>query len=366
MQTIYKVLCCGSNAKGQLGLNHEEDTDILECCLVSETSVKSVGCGSNHALILLENGDLYASGHKTGYFGDQKDSKTFSIVKQNVKLVDAGWDFTVTVDFKNIIQIHTEKGVIEFHITEGVISYLRTSLDSILAICSNGRVFGWGNNTKGQLLGDCAGENVKMLKEFQELKFNDIHEHESLRLVDCCLGRDYGIFLFENFTTKDHILAMRGKSDRYRIIQGLHDVLGRKQVIGVLGKNKTRFFTVNNNVLIESLKSMWSSVHVLYKKDNEIKNIHSVGNDVYGQLFVHEKDMKIGVLDVGTEHGIILSPTEDEVYCWGWGEHGNCGKQKKENKLNLLYSSDSDKVASIYGGYANTWIVVTLYTLNKK
>lgn len=356
---MYKVLCCGSNGRGQLGLGHDKDTDILECCLNSETGVKNIGCGSNHVLILLENGDLYASGYNNGYFGDQRDSKNFSIVKNNVKLVDAGWDFTITVDFENIIQIHTEKGISEFDLKQGDVSYLRTSLDSVLVCCSNGFVFGWGNNKKGQLLGDCADTNAKMLKEFEKLQFNDVHDYERLILLDCHLGRDYGIFLFENFITKENVLVMRGKSDRYEILEGLNDVLGKEKVLGTIHENKTRYFPVSNKISIESLKSMWSSVHVLYKKDNEKRDIHSFGNNVYEQLYVDDKNLSIGFFDVGTEHGVLVTPNGDNVYCWGWGEHGNCGNQKEQSKLSSIYKSNSRKVVSVYGGYANTWIVTS-------
>lgn len=375
---MHIVYCCGSNGSGQLGIGHEEDVEVPTACFQSEIKIVDICLGSNHTLILLENGELYAAGQHQGYFRNKEDSpecKTFELVRNNVTHVGAGWDFSIVVDDENQIFVYGVSGITtigKLGATESdAVLYIRTSLDGVIVAYESGKLFCWGNNKKGQLLGDCCSREEKMIQTPTEIGFDDAigKDFGDATVVSCCMGRDYTIFLLRDPENGTDFLLMRAKNDRYSIFRGLHHLIGAGDIVGEVGENRTWWFPVDDTVHVERVMSMWSSVHVLYTdtgSPSDGRRLVSSGNNVYGQNYRNTGyDFHIGSASVGTEHGLVVDDLGKNVYAWGWGEHGNCGdvvaQQHLDGELNLLYQcgDDSCNVAtSVFAGYATTWMVL--------
>ncbi|KAK6203067.1 regulator of chromosome condensation 1/beta-lactamase-inhibitor protein II [Scheffersomyces amazonensis] len=367
----YTVLACGSNGNFQLGIDNNEDQSVLKPVLfeingelTSQLHVKpiKISSGGNHTLILLENGEVYSSGDNThGQCGHAISSTNFpvfsQIIESNWKDISCGWEFSILVNEDNEIyicgrglkgELGLGKNVTESEFTllpvdieeEYQIIEVQSSLDSTVVRLDKNRLLGWGNARKGQL-----GK--------QELLLNNKLEaslwHPRLLNFDVpsgaeftySLGRDYSVF-YVNSETNTRDIKVFGK-----------------QIAGQLKESTSQ---------IVNVKSMWSSVHEIVKSIDNQYTIESYGNNSHGQLYqTIENHPNILAIEfaIGSEHGLLLSPN-NEVYAWGWGEHGNCGVQKKQkiesetvtfDYLNLLYNGQS-KVILIHGGCATSWVVV--------
>lgn len=378
---MYKVLCCGSNGSGQLGIGHERDLCELTECFQSGHRVVDIACGSNHTVLLLESGEAYICGSNvSGLTGLQTPTenleKKFVLIGEHgmtFKKVVAGWDFSVLVDSNYKVQIYGDlrlcgglgRTVQEvktltdvYHLANDDVLEMHTSLHGVIVIHNSGTVIGWGNNKKGQLFGDC--ETLGMVYSPLPVRFEDIEyeEKDHLRIVRCAMGRDYTFFHVLNTLSQVELLIMRSKNDRYNILQGLCDSLGDGNIEG--HGSRSRWFRIKKRFRIQRLKSMWSSVHVMYSADTEENHLilRSFGNNVFGQLFPG-LSKELADFDVGTEHGICLEESGKYIYSWGWGEHGNCGVQTDTTKISEMYScEENETIDSAIGGYATTWIVV--------
>lgn len=118
--------------------------------------------------------------------------------------------------------------------------------------------------------------------------------------------------------------------------------------------------------------AMWSSLHMLAPG-----HLASFGQGNHGQLFKDAVPSAITSWATGSEHGVLCVSRQD-VLCWGWGEHGNCGRlthdvaataqlpdendySNQVSPLNLVYTCGSDPTAAVYkcyGGCATTWICI--------
>lgn len=376
---MYKVLCCGSNGSGQLGVGHKRDLCELTECFRNNHRVLDIACGSNHTLLLLESGEAYACGSNISGLTSlenlsENEEEMFMLIGQDEKTykkIAAGWDFSILVDSSN--KVHTQgdlrlcgglgeavqevKTLTEvYHSADDDVVEIHTSLHSIIIIHSSGKVLAWGNNKKGQLFGDC--KTLDMVYSPLSLSFDDLdyEDKENLRVVRCAMGRDYTFFHVLNTVSQSEFIIMRSKNDRYKILQGLCNAIGDGHIEG--NGRRSRWFRIKKGICLKRLKSMWSSVHVMYSTEEKSSVLKSFGNNVFGQLFPG-LSTEVADFDVGTEHGVCLEKSEKKVCSWGWGEHGNCGVQKLTTKVNEMYSCDENKtIDSAIGGYATTWIIV--------
>lgn len=358
---MQEVLVFGSNGNGQLGIGHQDDVSSIEQCFQTERTIKDIANGSNHTMILLDNGDVFASGVKKAYFNVTVDfTNQFEKVDTGVKLIGTGWDFSVVINDNDEVIMRNSKGVINFgklivDETDSIVS-LRCSLNAVIVIYQSHRAFCWGDNKKGQLTGDCQGS--KIINEFQELKFDDIRDSHELQLIDVSMARYFNVFTMRNLRTNKLVIVMRCKADNYNMVSDLKTYFNC-DLIGEISVNRSLVFCVDKHVEVDYIKTMWSSIHAMVK--GEIK---STGSNVYGQLLQSSqlKDVELAYFNTGTEHGVAVDKAMKKVYAWGWGEHGNCGIVKdteEKGGLNELYLCRQDEtVSSIYAGYANTWIVV--------
>ncbi|KAI4249258.1 MAG: hypothetical protein L6R40_000716 [Gallowayella cf. fulva] len=186
-----KLYGFGSNASGQLGIGHNEDTSVPQLChpVADEewpSSIRTIKAGGNHTLVLLESGQLYISGSipggKTGMGLESDLISHFHEVphsmfgRSKVKLCSASWEASVIVTDDNDIYTfgvglkgelgsgnegsHPQNKLERFGPLGEQIIDLSSGMAHTLVIFSNGDVYGWGNGRKGQL-----GQPAEILSE---------------------------------------------------------------------------------------------------------------------------------------------------------------------------------------------------------
>lgn len=359
----FKILSCGSNGSGQLGLNHQED--ILE--ISTENAIEfiskpiKISCGGNHTLILCEDGNVYAAGDISHdvLLNISDTASSFSGFKQisfngisKFKNITCGWEFSTLITLDNCIYsfgvgLNGELGLgkdkqrtnaaikIETVFGDNAITDIKSSIHSIIIQLSNGELWGWGNNKKGQLLPLHGDKSLKIIWEPKKLPFtlNEVH--------DFAMAREFTIFR----TSKLIIMG----ADKFGIEQEM--------------SNKN----INSKEIIQ-LMAMWSSVHIQMAGQAYLT---SLGNNSHGQRFpIPNSGFRL--FTVGSEHGLCYDEYNNTVYAWGWGEHGNCGLQKGKASIDnvtfdflnpiykLLKSNGNEKIVSLFGGCATSWIVVSI------
>ena len=190
---------------------------------------------------------------------------------------------------------------------------------------------GWGNSRKGQL-GTTEVVNGKpegVIWKPRRLEFGEIAKDASYFDV----GREF-------------------------------TAIGSKNSIQTFGKLQVETPLDSGTEILVQIRTMWSSVHLLVKASESGQLVvRSYGNNSHGQLYPVNSDISIEAFTVGSEHGLILG-NDNKVYSWGWGEHGNCGVQKKQEAedvtfdyLNVVYNNTA-RIRSIWGGCATSWLVV--------
>lgn len=340
----YKVLACGSNGNSQLGTGDDKDYDNLQRIEfphgASISPIKKFAFGGNHTLILLKDGQLFASGsNEFGQCGltESKSIPRFRKVPGKWENVSAGWEYSHFYSKDNILYAcgHGPKGELglganvtyakELQQVKGIkdianLVALELSINHVIVHLDDGSLYGWGASRKNQL-GSFAGvpnkrgqiKPLALLWEPTRLEFTSGELH---------LGRERTLLV--------------GKT------------------LQVIGKDPLQ-------LNIEAIKAgaMWSSIHYSHTRDGDLV-ISSHGNDSHGQLFKYKAPAKIVDFEVGSEHGVILTET-GLVYAWGWGEHGNCGVPKNGSVtfdyLNEIYNG-GEKVIAMACGLATTWLVV--------
>lgn len=300
---------CGDNSRDQLSPN-AGCTHWKEWKSIQNDIFKDVACGWDFTAVINEDDEVLTRGSglkgELGLGNEQRESKE--------------WKRVMTVSNKSKIFATLHNCVV-------VQPYL-----------SGSKVYGWGSNTKCQLF-----EPKCRIISRPELTY----ESEDVVIDYVAMGKDFLIYV---------------------------DVRGRiVKATGCLpAAFKAEKWAPIENLLV---RCMWTSVHILVTKNSTQdtpKGIYSFGNNSHGQLF-DEKELElpldIKAFTTGSEHGIIGYRTDNAdrtvVACWGWGEHGNCGKFKNSDSsnsgtpLNEIFSWAKNVNAEnihLFGGCATTWI----------
>ena len=404
---MINVYSLGSNGNYQLGLGHADDMIVPQLSLrleKNDTKVKKIVCGGNHTVILLDDGDAYVCGdNRVGQLLDRDTPNGLELVKTWVKwpdrrarLVDVacGWDFTVIVDSNSEIwsrgdgpkgELGLGRGVTRsesFQRVKGIdtsaglrappkvfSSFQNCTVVLQLAGEIKSRVYGWGNNNYCQLF----EPRCKVVAEPTL-----IYESRDTVIDYVAMGKNFIVFV----STEGRIVDIKGKVPEGFKLEEWDDM--RETPLQVY--------------------TMWSSLHIK-TLDNKI---FSYGFRMFGQLFDNEafdeqfcqrpaSNYQILSMNTGSEHGIMVTTASDpkiqsvryHILCWGWGEHGNCGRlhhclqltntdrtppediqtptvndySNVVSPLNELMcvvkrSDDQHSTAPmVFGGCANTWIV---------
>ncbi|QEU62457.1 Ats1 [Kluyveromyces lactis] len=344
----YELLCFGSNGNGQLGVGHDEDLMLPQLSFQSDgVGIKKVSCGGNHSLLLLEDGSLYWCGDNSSgqcASSDIKISLEWIPIPGKFLDVACGWEVTIVIDEDGWVKTRGrgdkgELGVPRLkHSTEWLDlfrcenpkgSRCYATFQHCVVVVPE-KIYGWGNNRKLQVC------DVSALKIIEEPKV--IYEGDTSG-IEIALGKDFTCVLSRN----ENKLMIKGS-----LAKELPEVISRLS---------------HDFGSITKIDSMWSSLHILIGE----RKLISIGRGSHGQFL--EERLPSGTLDfvTGSEHGIV-STADMKVYCWGWGEHGNCGSlsKTKTNPINDKSNTISplnmigkyEKVVSIYGGCATTWFVL--------
>ncbi|KAM0154266.1 hypothetical protein ACHAQE_007259 [Botrytis cinerea] len=358
MSMVYAI---GSNGSGQLGIGHKEDVSVPKPVLFEDDvpgGVRQIRAGGNHTLMLSTSGKLYCSGDSSnGACGLTPDSHSSHSTFRRVKLSDdstineapvvlcaATWEASIIVqqdEDGHATKIYSfgtgnkgELGLGEFlfrssnpQLIKGFpptglqVVDLATSVSHVVAVLSNGDVYGWGSGRKGQI-----GEPVGIMyapRKIEGLNFN---------VVRAVCGREFTYLLAESSSGQHKILG----SDKWNIRSSAPD-----KIVGWTDVGST-----------------WGSILLLQAN----KALLCWGKNDHGQLAPSQLPPVLQIA-IGSEHGLALT-AEGEVCAWGWGEHGNCGPKTKDGDVkdtwNVVASSrylpPGASISYIGTGCATSWI----------
>ncbi|KAF3019422.1 hypothetical protein E8E14_013018 [Neopestalotiopsis sp. 37M] len=355
------LFALGSNGSGQLGLGHKEDVSvpkpvIFHCEPPSDAVVK-VAAGGNHTIILTNTGKAYWSGDSSkGACGittiGTADNAQF---EELVLAEDTGGDTTLgpIVDVACTWESSTfvvrdaqgkatkvyscgtgEQGQLGFE-AQGIIeprlipdfppeglevARIAAGLAHVVAVLSNGDVYGWGNGRKGQL-----GQLVVLQ--------DGAPPPPVIHKAPCKIGGTSGVV----FSVADVVCGQHSTV----LVSGKED--GR---ILVLGPDKWGLKSNAPNSVPNwaAITGSWGGVYI-HQNDGTLL---AWGRDDHGQLPPPEAP-KFTRIQAGSEH--VIAVTEDgSVLAWGWGEHGNCGP-KTDGRA-------GDVKGAIGAGCATSWIYI--------
>lgn len=363
MVAVYAI---GSNGSGQLGIGHKEDVSVPKEVLFdsSETPLSQdpplIRAGGNHTL-LLSGGQLYCSGDpSSGACGLLPellqphphfrkvilDKEASSNPQYKVIFCAATWEASFVVKNDNhgrATQVYSfgtgnkgELGIGEliFHSPKAQLVKdfpppdtevvdLAASVNHVVAVLSNGDVYGWANGRKGQL-----GQSHDIV--YSPRRISDV----GFKVARAVCGRE---FTYLVSIPEDGQHAILG-TDKWNVMTGAPKNVKNWKDVG----------------------ASWGSIYVLLQSGELL----SWGRDDHGQLAPPNLP-ELSHIAVGSEHALGLT-IHGDVLAWGWGEHGNCGPTTADGDVrgrwNVIASSKylpaDSKIMSIGSGCATSWISI--------
>ncbi|OQO10403.1 hypothetical protein B0A48_03699 [Cryoendolithus antarcticus] len=355
------LFAIGSNGSGQLAQAHLLDIKTpIEVTIpptqgVSSTlgsNIVSVAAGGNHTIVLCRDGRAFTSGQnddgRLGHGGE------FQGIMQVVELplspardhlldgithIAATWSATFLVAHgmvyscgsgdrgelgqgPQVTRSGTPTAIPNFPPDGTQVTQLQGCMAHVLAVLSDGSVYGWGSGRKGQL-----GEPSI-----------DVWEPRRIDCVPFCVGstacgKDFTCFISASDDGEICVLGPRS-NDRFGV-----QCAAPVAAPGWSG-----------------LAASWGSIYVLTSSGD----IVAWGRDDHGQLPPANLP-SVQKLAAGSEHCIALTST-GQVLVWGWGEHGNCGEPIDERgdvkgRWNKL--SAPGTVCAVYAGCATSFFVTS-------
>jgi protein ATS1 len=363
MATVYAI---GSNGSGQLGIGHKEDVSVPKEVLFGNHPINQapsvIKAGGNHTLVV-SAGQLYCSGDDSAgacgllpnveqpnpHFRKAILSKDTVPEDFNylVTHIAATWEASIIVksDSKGLsTQVYSfgtgNKGELglgdlifrspkaqlieNFPPTGTKIIDLAASVSHVVAVISNGDVFGWGSGRKGQL-----GQPEGVITSPRKISGVDFKVERAV------CGREFTYLLSSPAEGKHLILG----TDKWDIKSSAPvEIKGWKDV-----------------------GASWGGISVLLTNGK----IVSWGRNDHGQL-APPGVPDLSHIAIGSEHTIALT-IDGDVLAWGWGEHGNCGPSTVggdvKDTWNVVASSKylpgESRIDSIGSGCATSYICVS-------
>ncbi|KUI56970.1 hypothetical protein VP1G_04320 [Cytospora mali] len=365
------VYAIGSNGSGQLGIGHDQDVSIPRQVLFHagsepSTPVVRVAAGGNHTLLLTSDGKLYWAGDpSTGACGpsavEQKNrpgqfaAQEVTLPKNEdgttapVKLIAATWEASAIVQAdvhgrntivssfgagmkgelgqgQFIVRTPSVSRIKDFPPADTEVVGLEACMGHVVAVLSNGEVYGWGNGRKGQL-GTAIDGVVQEARKIEGIDF---------KVSRAVCGREF--------------TCVFGSAESGEVL-----VLGADKV-GVKSSAPA------SALGWKDVGASWGSIFIL----QEDGILVSWGRDDHGQLAPPGLP-KLGHIAIGSEH--VVAMTQDgDVLSWGWGEHGNCGPRAEKGDVkgrwNVIaskkYLPSGSGITGIGAGCATSWINIEI------
>lgn len=361
------VFALGSNGSGQLGIGHSEDVSVPKPVLWERDvpgTITSVAAGGNHTLLLCGDGLIYWAGDPSNgacgsvvpsygqpsqpHFTELKIGRPEDTIKSSgpVRKISATWSasvFAMPDKHGKNTRVYTcglgEKGelgqgpfiVRDPHGTEltnfppagAEVADIAACMDHVVAVLSNGDVYGWGNGRKGQL----GSPHVPV---FSPRRIEGI----DFPVKRAVCGKDFTCLLGERERGQMQILGL----DKWNIRSKAPPAVPGWKDVG----------------------AGWSNIFILMGNGEVV----SWGRDNYS-LGIFPSPQKALKIAAGSEHALALLESGD-VVAWGWGEHGNCGPVKRgeaaKGQRNTIVSSkllpSDTHILAIGAGCATSWIFI--------
>lgn len=359
----------GSNSYGQLSLGHNNDTYIPTTILIEEdchhnSLAKSINFGSNHSLLYKTCNCIFFAG-KINYFNNKFIEKFTKIMLPDnltIKHVECGWESIILVSENNDLIIHClfqneiegENIVLEIKgnvndlkikfklltIHENIVN-VKVGWKHIIILTNTGKVYSLGKNSTGQ----CA----------QALELTSISSPLMIKLPfvvkDISCGWESSFFLTFN-------------NEVFSVGCNKH---GECSSDSTVKKYFSPFLLYKSTIPIKALKTGWSHGAIL----NENGCGFMWGSNRYGQLYDSNNNFyfnkinqlnftqKIKDIICGSQHTIVIDE-DDNVYCFGWNEHGNCAYNPLYNQIlyePVLIKFTGRVSSKIFSNFASSAII---------
>ncbi|KAL3435938.1 regulator of chromosome condensation 1/beta-lactamase-inhibitor protein II [Aspergillus tetrazonus] len=375
----------GSNGSGQLGIGHEEDVSTPERCIFKDEpscqsldfepskqkindNVSRIVAGGNHTLVLLDDGRVYIAGGRQSVFkrvfvNDPETGTEYGLFKS----VAATWEASVLV-VSTANESQDSRGDAVFvlgsgskgelglgaEVTEAQTAGARVpnfpprnvevlsvagGMGHVVAVCSDGSVYGWGAARKGQLGAQLISE--KIVWEPRQIDLEGISVN--FAVSDAVCGREFTVLCGDTEKGEFAVLGpgsgSPGEKDKWGIQTGIPAL---ESVKGYL-----------------RIHASWHGVYV-HQKD---QSICAWGRNDRGQLPPANLH-KAREVAVGSEHclAMLVDDRGCSVVAFGWGEHGNCGPETDargdvKGVCARIPLPEGVEVVGVGAGCATSWII---------
>ncbi|XP_061181378.1 secretion-regulating guanine nucleotide exchange factor-like isoform X2 [Saccostrea echinata] len=343
----------GANSYGQLGLGNQDDqllpqrVSLPDFCDGSPPQplanrIRSVTGGGGHSVIIQDDGSLFVCGSNCkGQLGlnHYNDVPIFTKVDlpEMVEKVSAGWDFTVILSEKGDMFVcgSNEFGQLGFHpgglpqtsipmkvplpANYGKIIDIAAGLRHTAVLTAEGKVYCWGIKRKikdKDLLTEAVKKSIEI--PVLEVSVGD-------KFVKLCAGSFHTLVLTEKGNLWIFGTLKYGTSTQESLSKG--DSIQIVSIpISLFDGPVTKFTSGWTHCLVESASG----------------RIYSWGRGNYGQLgrsCDQSHDSKpqqiqelhdIKSLECGSEHSLVTTD-DGRLLAWGWNEHGMCATGNEDN-----------------------------------
>jgi protein ATS1 len=315
----------GSNASHQLSFPHTDDIHTpaqTSLSLPPGSKPVKIVAGSNHTLLLTNEGAVYATGanHKGQCFVKGKDVLPgFERVGEVKRWRDVGatWEGSILIDSegaiwscgrirnhenldgKSFAELVGGNGEGEVKVAAGVQHFIL--FDDTVAI-------GFGDGSKRQFSTPASGDGVK-------LPTSDIRQVTCGKEFTCILSSTGAVSIYTS-STKHSLHAIPPLPPK-----------------------------------IISMASSWSTIVLLTEKGY----LHAWGRHDRAQ-FPPPDLPPLSSLSAGSEHFLAISV--GKVFTWGWNEHGNCDLEtlKDVNFVHEISVPANERAVYVAGGCGTSWI----------
>lgn len=337
------VYAFGSNGSGQLGIGHTEDTRIPTPCfnIPSDDRILKISGGGNHSALLTHSGHVFMSGfsqlgeeHMKTLTQQTSDDKIQPWLIYQPRFEDktwrdvvCGWAFTLLIaDDRKLYGVGTSRwnellGPSTDKLVELMSDCAAVACGwrHVVALDSQGQVFGWGWGRHGQL--GPAPEPPKDKKDIRPMHRIDMPQP----IVQIACG---------------HLHTL---------------LLGKDGTLYGLGSNKYNQLGSGDNMIIKkNVTYIDAGWHHSLALDTEGK-LSIWGRNDHGQL---GKDLALDVMQVvcGSEHTVAIDKETGFPVSWGWNEHGNCTSEQ-DFVQEPIAITQFGKASVVGAGCAASWFI---------